>query len=266
LSESHYLNLLHHCLHSGERRPDRTGTGTRSLFGGQIEWDLTLGKLPVITTKKIHLKSVVVELLWMLKGHTTLDYLHKHGVTIWDEWAVERGEARGELGPIYGHQWRNLMVDQIAEAQRLIVEDPMSRRIVVSAWNPADLHLMALSPCHCLFQFYVSTDGYLDCHLYQRSADVFLGVPFNITSYSLLTHLMAAVTGLKPRAFLHSFGDVHLYENHVDQACEQLTRPLFSAPLINLKRIPENVWEFEPEDIEITHYFANPALPAKVAV
>lgn len=268
MSEQQYLSLLRDTLYSGDERPDRTGVGTLSQFGGQMTFDLSGGRLPVITTKKVHLRSVIVELLWMLKGFTTLGYLHQHGVTIWDEWA----DANGDLGAVYGAQWREwrdeegAIHDQIAAVQHAIKTDPFSRRHVVSAWNVGDMPRMALSPCHCLFQFYVSSDGELSCHLYQRSADLFLGVPFNITSYALLTHMMAQVCGLAPGAFTHSFGDRHLYLNHREQAALQLSREPKSPPFVSFKRVPANVWEFEPDDIEVIGYQCHPAIPGKVAV
>lgn len=261
-----YLDLLQRLLDEGRAKPDRTGTGTRSLFGHQMRFDLADG-FPLVTTKKVHLKSVIHELLWFLRGDTNIRYLRENGVRIWDEWA----DADGELGPVYGHQWRSwgapdgTTIDQIAEAIRQIRETPHSRRILVSAWNVADLPAMALAPCHALFQFHVA-DGRLSCQLYQRSADIFLGVPFNIASYALLTAMMAQVTGLRAGEFIHTFGDVHLYDNHLTQARLQLTRE--PRPRARLQLNPEvrSLFDFRFEDIRVEGYDPHPAIPAPVAV
>ena len=261
-----YLDLLQRLLDEGRPKPDRTGTGTRSLFGHQMRFDLA-GGFPLVTTKKVHLKSVIHELLWFLRGDTNVRYLRENGVRIWDEWA----DADGELGPVYGHQWRSwsapdgTTIDQIAEALRLIRETPHSRRILVSAWNVADLPIMALAPCHALFQFHVA-DGRLSCQLYQRSADIFLGVPFNIASYALLTAMMAQVTGLTPGEFIHTVGDVHLYDNHVTQARLQLTREPRSLPRLQLNPDVRSLFDFRFEDIRVEGYDPHPAIPAPVAV
>ncbi len=261
-----YLELLDELLEHGTPKGDRTGTGTRSLFGRQLRFDLSAG-FPLVTTKKVHLRSIIHELLWFLRGDTNVAYLREHGVSIWDEWADERGD----LGPVYGHQWRSWptpdggSIDQIAEAVALIRRDPDSRRIVVSAWNPADLPRMALAPCHCLFQFYVA-DGRLSCQLYQRSADVFLGVPFNIASYALLTMMIAQVTGLGLGDFVHTFGDVHLYSNHVEQARTQLAREPRPLPTMHIGRSPESVFDFRYEDFELRGYEPHPRIKAPVAV
>ncbi|MFB6344431.1 MAG: thymidylate synthase [bacterium] len=260
-----YLNLLEDVLENGSPREDRTGTGTYSLFGRQNRYDLTDG-FPVVTTKKIHLKSVIHELLWFLRGSTNIEYLKEHGVSIWDEWADEDGD----LGPIYGKQWREWEtdtghVDQIQTVIGNIKDNPSSRRHVVSAWNVADLNKMALPPCHILFQFYVE-DGKLSCQLYQRSADVFLGVPFNITSYSLLTCMIAQVTDLEPGEFVHSFGDVHLYQNHVEQARTQLDRDPLDRPELELNPDIDHIDDFDYEDITIKDYDHHPAIKAPIAV
>ena len=261
-----YLDTLSHILESGVDRPDRTGTGTRSVFGHQLRFDLAAG-FPLVTTKKVHLKSVVHELLWFLRGDTNVAYLQEHGVRIWNEWADEHGD----LGPVYGKQWRSWAtpdgdsVDQIAQAMALIRDNPNSRRIIVSAWNPADLPKMALAPCHCLFQFYVA-EGKLSCQLYQRSADVFLGVPFNIASYALLTHMVAAVCGLGVGDFVHTFGDLHLYHNHFEQARLQLTRKPYPLPRLRLKRVPEAIDGFAYEDFAFKDYRHHAHIRAKVAV
>lgn len=261
-----YLELLGEILEHGAPKGDRTGTGTRSLFGRQLRFDLAAG-FPLVTTKKVHLRSIIHELLWFLRGETNVAYLREHGVSIWDEWADEQGD----LGPVYGHQWRSWptpdggSIDQITEAVELIRRDPDSRRIVVSAWNPADLPRMALAPCHCLFQFYVA-GGRLSCQLYQRSADVFLGVPFNIASYALLTMMIARVTGLELGEFVHAFGDVHLYSNHVEQARTQLAREPRSAPTMHIGRSPESVFDFHYEDFELRGYDPHPRIKAPVAV
>jgi thymidylate synthase len=261
-----YLDLLADILEHGSDRSDRTGVGTRGVFGRQLRFDLQAG-FPCVTTKKLHLRSIVYELLWFLRGETNVAYLHDHGVSIWDEWADEYGE----LGPVYGKQWRawptpgGETIDQIAAAVDLIRRDPYSRRIVVSAWNPADLPHMALAPCHCLFQFYVA-DGRLSCQLYQRSADVFLGVPFNIASYALLTMMMARVTDLQPGDFVHTFGDVHLYRNHFEQARQQLEREPRPLPRMNIVRTPASIFDFSYEDFELVGYDPHPAIKAPVAV
>jgi thymidylate synthase len=272
-----YLDMLRHVMAHGEKREDRTGTGTLSIFGYQNRYDLAAG-FPLLTTKKVHFRSVVYELLWLLKGETNVKYLNENGVSIWDEWA----SATGELGPVYGHQWRHFGastgsaqvlvageskgVDQIQDIIDQIKNKPRSRRIIVSAWNPADVPKMALPPCHTLFQFYVHTDGRLDCQLYQRSADIFLGVPFNIASYALLTCLLAQACGLKPGTFIHAFGDLHLYQNHVEQAKLQLSRQ--PKPLPRLKLNPEvsDLFAFDYEDISLEAYDPHPGIKAPVAV
>ena len=261
-----YLDLLAHVRDSGTRKSDRTGTGTLSLFGHQMRFDLSEG-FPLVTTKRLHVKSIVHELLWFLQGSTNVRYLNEHGVTIWDEWA----DAKGELGPVYGRQWRSWpapdgrKIDQIATVVEGLKRDPDSRRHIVSAWNVGELGQMALSPCHCLFQFYVA-DGRLSCQLYQRSADVFLGVPFNIASYALLTLMMAQVTGLKPGEFIHTFGDVHLYLNHLDQADEQLKRDPRALPRMEINREVRSLFDFAYEDFKLNGYDPHPAIGAKVAV
>lgn len=261
-----YLELLRHVRETGVRKEDRTGTGTLSVFGYQMRFDLRAG-FPLVTTKKIHLKSVIHELLWFLAGDTNTRYLREHGVTIWDEWA----DADGELGPIYGHQWRSWptpdggRVDQIADVVAAIERDPDSRRLIVSAWNVADIDRMALPPCHTLFQFYVA-DGRLSCQLYQRSADIFLGVPFNIASYALLTMMIARVTGLAPGELVHTFGDAHLYSNHLRQAEEQLGREPFPLPEMHLNPERTSIFDFVYEDFELTGYRAHPRIKAPVAV
>jgi thymidylate synthase len=261
-----YLDLMRHVLEAGARKTDRTGTGTLSVFGYQMRFDLAHG-FPLLTTKKLHRKSIVHELIWFLSGSTNIGYLKEHGVTIWDEWA----DANGDLGPVYGAQWRSWpkpeggTVDQINEAVRLIKTDPDSRRIIVSAWNPAEIPNMALAPCHALFQFYVA-GGRLSCQLYQRSADVFLGVPFNIASYALLTYMMAQVTGLEAGEFVHTLGDAHLYLNHVDQATLQLTRTPGTLPQLKLNPEVHDIFEFRYEDVMIEGYEAAPAIPAPIAV
>jgi thymidylate synthase len=261
-----YLDLLADILEHGVPKGDRTGTGTLSVFGRQLRFDLGQG-FPLVTTKKLHLRSIVHELLWFLRGDTNVAYLHEHGVGIWDEWA----DADGELGPVYGHQWRSWpardggSIDQIARAVELLRRDPDSRRIVVSAWNVADLDRMALSPCHCLFQFWVAR-GRLSCQLYQRSGDVFLGVPFNIASYALLTLMIARVTDLEPGEFVHTFGDVHLYQNHLEQARTQLAREPRPLPTMTITRRPESIFELGHEDLELVGYDPHPAIKAPVAV
>jgi thymidylate synthase len=261
-----YLDLLALIRDTGLRKQDRTGTGTRSIFGHQLRFDLADG-FPLVTTKKLHVKSVIHELLWFLQGSTNVRYLNEHGVTIWDEWA----NAEGELGPVYGRQWRSWPtpdgrhIDQIANLVEALKRDPDSRRHVVSAWNVGELHAMALPPCHCLFQFYVG-EGRLSCQLYQRSADVFLGVPFNIASYALLTLMVAQVTGLAPGEFVHSFGDVHLYETHLDQADAQLRRKPKALPRLELNPDAKSLFDFVYDDFTLLGYDPHPALPAKVAV
>jgi len=261
-----YLDLLQHVLDTGADRGDRTGTGTRSVFGYQMRFDLAAG-FPMLTTKKLHLKSIIHELLWFLKGDTNIAYLKENGVTIWDEWADENGD----LGPVYGAQWRSWPapdgrhIDQISNLLDQIRTNPHSRRLIVSAWNPALVDEMALPPCHCLFQFYVA-DGKLSCQLYQRSADIFLGVPFNIASYALLTMMVAQVTGLKPGDFVHTLGDAHLYRNHLDQANEQLKRAPLPLPRLVIKRDVKEIDQFRYEDFEITGYQAHPHIAAPVAV
>jgi thymidylate synthase len=261
-----YHELLRRLLDEGVRKDDRTGTGTLSVFGHQMRFDLSQG-FPLVTTKRLHLKSIVHELLWFLKGDTNIRYLRENGVTIWDEWADENGD----LGPVYGRQWRSWpkpdggSVDQIRWVLDEIRRNPDSRRLVVSAWNPAELDQMALAPCHCLFQFYVA-DGRMSCQLYQRSADVFLGVPFNIASYALLTHMMAQATGLQPGDFVHSFGDAHLYLNHFEQARLQLTREPRALPQLRLNPAIRSLFDFTYEDIAIENYDPHPAIRAPVAV
>lgn len=277
-----YERLLEDVLQNGTLTDDRTGVGTRSVFGRQISFDLTDGTLPALTTKKLHFKSIIHELLWMLRGETNIGPLNDVGVSIWNEWA----DGSGELGPVYGKQWRRFQgaefisetdhngasidlgeVDQIKNVEHAIRTDPHSRRHVVSAWNAVEVPQMALAPCHCLFQFYVN-DGKLSCQLYQRSADIFLGVPFNIVSYALLTHMMAQTTGLKPGTFVHTFGDLHLYNNHVDQAQKQLLRSSEKHPFPTVKLKPDvpSVTDFIYSDIEIQGYSSYPPISAPVAV
>jgi thymidylate synthase len=261
-----YLALLHHILDHGTVKSDRTGTGTISIFGHQLRFDLEEG-FPLVTTKKVHLKSVIHELLWFLRGDTNIAYLREHGVSIWNEWADERGE----LGPVYGKQWRSWecpdgrVVDQLRDVVDTIRRNPDSRRLVVSAWNVADLPAMALAPCHCLFQFYVA-DGRLSCQLYQRSADVFLGVPFNIASYALLTLMVAQACDLRPGDFVHSFGDVHIYQNHLDQVRLQLSREPRPLPHMRLNPAVKDLFAFRYEDFELLNYDPHPAIKAPVAV
>jgi thymidylate synthase len=261
-----YLRLLREVLERGTVKEDRTGVGTRSLFGAQIRFDLSEG-FPAVTTKKLHLRSIIVELLWFLRGETNVRYLHEHRVSIWDEWA----DSDGELGPVYGKQWRSWStaggqtIDQIVQVENEIRNNPDSRRLVVSAWNVPELPLMALPPCHVLFQFYVA-EGRLSCQLYQRSADIFLGVPFNIASYALLTMMMAKATGLQPGEFIHTFGDVHLYNNHQEQARLQLTRQPRSLPTMKLHGSQASVLDFRLEDFELLNYDPHPHIPAPVAV
>jgi thymidylate synthase len=261
-----YLDLMQRVLEHGARKDDRTGTGTLSVFGHQMRFDLAQG-FPLVTTKKLHLKSIVHELLWFLAGDTNVRYLQEQGVSIWDEWADERGD----LGPVYGQQWRSwpaadgAAVDQIAEVIAEIKRNPSSRRLIVSAWNPAAVKKMALPPSHCLFQFYVA-QGRLSCQLYQRSADVFLGVPFNIASYALLTHMVAQVTGFAPGEFIHTFGDAHLYLNHLEQARLQLGRVPRPLPRLKLNPAVNDIFAFRYEDVVFEGYDPYPAIKAKVAV
>ena len=261
-----YLDLLKHVLENGSDRSDRTGTGTRSVFGYQMRFDLADG-FPVTTTKKLHLKSIIHELLWFLAGDTNIRYLKENGVRIWDEWADENGD----LGPVYGYQWRSwpapdgTAVDQISNLVAQIRRNPDSRRLIVSAWNPALVDEMALPPCHALFQFYVA-EGRLSCQLYQRSADVFLGVPFNIASYALLTMMVAQVTGLEPGDFVHTLGDAHLYSNHVDQAHLQLTREPRALPVMRLNPEVTDLFAFTYEDFKLEGYDPHPAISAPIAV
>ncbi|MEO6013012.1 MAG: thymidylate synthase [Devosia sp.] len=264
--EWQYLDLMRTILDTGIDRSDRTGTGTKSIFGHQMRFDLAAG-FPLLTTKKLHVKSIVYELLWFLRGETNARWLQERGVKIWDAWADEDGE----LGPVYGSQWRTWpdgrggTIDQIENVVHSIKTKPDSRRHIVTAWNPAEVDEMALPPCHCLFQFYVA-DGRLSCQLYQRSADVFLGVPFNIASYALLTLMMAQVTGLEPGEFVHSFGDVHLYSNHVQQAHEQLARTPKPLPRMTLNPDKHSIFDFEFEDFMLTGYDPHPHIKAEVAV
>lgn len=261
-----YHDLVQHIFDHGVEKEDRTGTGTISVFGYQFRHDLQEG-FPLLTTKKMHTKSIIYELLWFLKGDTNVKYLQEHGVRIWNEWADEDGD----LGPIYGKQWRSWegadgkTYDQIKQVVDLIKKKPDSRRLVVNAWNVADLPDMNLSPCHCLFQFYVA-EGRLSCQLYQRSADVFLGVPFNIASYALLTHMMAQVCGLDPGEFIHTFGDVHLYKNHIEQAKEQLSRQPYTLPEIRINPEVHSIDDFNYADFEIVGYRSHPHIKAPVAV
>jgi thymidylate synthase len=260
-----YLDLLQHVLENGIRKDDRTGTGTLSVFGHQMRFDLEDG-FPLVTTKKLHLRSIVHELLWFLAGDTNVRYLNEHGVTIWDEWADEKGG----LGPIYGRQWRSWptpdggAIDQIAWVEQEIARNPDSRRLIVTAWNPAEIGAMALPPCHCLFQFYVA-EGRLSCQLYQRSADIFLGVPFNIASYALLTMMMAQVTDLKPGELIHTLGDAHLYLNHVEQAREQLRRTPRPLPRMRLNPDVRRIFDFAYEDFSFQGYDPYPHIKAEVA-
>ncbi len=261
-----YLSLLQDILDNGTDKSDRTGTGTRSLFGRQIRFDLSKG-FPLVTTKKVHLKSIIYVLLWFLRGDTNIAWLKEHGVSIWDEWA----DKNGDLGPVYGHQWRSwtgidgTTHDQIKDVLHQIKTNPDSRRMIVSAWNVGDLGKMALMPCHALFQFYVS-DGKLSCQLYQRSADVFLGVPFNIASYALLTMMMAQVCGLEAGDFIHTFGDVHLYNNHFEQARLQLSREPYPLPTMRLNPDVKDLFDFRYEDFTLENYQSHPAIKAPVAV
>jgi thymidylate synthase len=261
-----YLDLMHHVMQHGARKDDRTGTGTLSVFGHQMRFDLSQG-FPLLTTKKVHTRSVIYELLWFLRGDTNIRYLKEHGVSIWDEWANENGD----LGPVYGHQWRSWpgpdgqRIDQISQVVRDIRTNPDSRRLIVSAWNVSEIERMALPPCHLLFQFYVA-QGRLSCQLYQRSADIFLGVPFNIASYALLTLMIAQVTGLQPGEFVHTFGDAHLYLNHLEQARTQLAREPRPLPTMRLNPEKTSLFEFDYDDFELLNYDPHPAIKAPVAV
>ena len=261
-----YHNLLKHILDNGTSKTDRTGTGTISVFGYQMRFDLSKG-FPLVTTKKVHLKSIIHELLWFLKGETNVAYLKENGVSIWDEWANENGE----LGPVYGKQWRSwegangVVVDQVKDLIDQIKKNPDSRRLIISAWNVADLPKMALMPCHTIFQFYVA-DGKLSCQLYQRSADVFLGVPFNIASYALLTLMVAQVCDLQPGDFVHTFGDVHIYNNHIEQVNLQLSRDPYPLPVMKLNPLVKDIFGFKFEDFTLENYQCHPAIKAPVAV
>ena len=262
----HYLDLMEDVLIHGVEKKDRTGVGTWSVFGRQLRFDLS-DRFPLLTTKKMHLKSIIYELLWFLQGDTNIQFLKEHKVRIWDEWADEEGN----LGPIYGAQWRSWpkadgqTVDQISKVIEQIQKNSDSRRLIVSAWNVGELEQMALPPCHTLFQFYVS-NGYLSCQLYQRSGDLFLGVPFNIASYSLLTMMIAQVTGFKPGEFVHTFGDLHLYQNHLEQAKEQLSRSPLEKPTMQLNPNVKSIFDFKYEDFELKDYYAHPKIKAPVAV
>ncbi len=261
-----YLDLLRHVLENGAVKDDRTGTGTRSVFGHQMRFDLSEG-FPLVTTKKCHLRSIIIELLWFLRGDTNIKYLKDNKVSIWDEWADENGA----LGPVYGHQWRSWptadgrTIDQISNVLERIQKNPDDRRLIVSAWNVGEIGKMALPPCHCLFQFYVA-NGKLSCQLYQRSADIFLGVPFNIASYALLTLMVAQVSGLKPGDFVHTFGDAHLYLNHIEQAQLQLSRTPYKLPEMHLNPHVKNLFDFKFEDFELVGYESHPHIKAPVAV
>ncbi len=261
-----YLDFLHHIVNAGARKSDRTGTGTMSVFGYQMRFDLGAG-FPLVTTKRLHLRSIIHELLWFLRGDTNVKYLHEHGVTIWDEWA----DAEGDLGPVYGRQWRSWPtadgrhIDQIARVLETLRHDPDSRRILVSAWNVGELDAMALAPCHALFQFYVA-NGRLSCQLYQRSADAFLGVPFNIASYALLTHMVAAQCGFEPGEFVWTGGDCHVYLNHLACVEEQLRREPYPPPRLRLNRKPASLFDYEFEDFSVLDYRCHPAIPAPIAV
>lgn len=261
-----YLDLLNNVLESGNLKEDRTGTGTKSIFGYQMRFNLQEG-FPLVTTKKLHLRSIIHELLWFLQGNTNIDYLHQNKVTIWDEWADEKGD----LGPVYGKQWRawetkdEKVVDQISELIEQIKTNPNSRRLLVSAWNVGDVDKMALPPCHVLFQFYVANNK-LSCQLYQRSADIFLGVPFNIASYAILTHMIAQVCNLEVGDFVHTFGDAHLYTNHFDQARLQLSRSPYPLPELKLNKEIKNIFDFRFEDIEIINYQSHPTIKAPIAI
>ena len=266
MMEKTYLELMQRVLKEGDAKTDRTGTGTLSLFGAQMRFDLSQG-FPLLTTKKVHIRSIIHELLWFLRGETNIQYLKDNRVSIWDEWADEKGE----LGPVYGKQWRSWqcadgrVIDQIKQVEQQIRDTPDSRRLIVSAWNVADVHEMALPPCHLLFQFYVA-NGRLSCQLYQRSADLFLGVPFNIASYALLTMMMAQTTGLRPGDFVHTLGDVHLYNNHLDQAKQQLVREPRPTPRLLIKTQHESILDFTFDDFELVNYDPHPHISAPVAV
>jgi thymidylate synthase len=261
-----YLDLIRHVRDHGVEKSDRTGTGTKSVFGYQMRFNLAAG-FPAVTTKKLHFRSIIIELLWLLTGNTNIKFLHDNKVTIWDEWA----DANGDLGPVYGAQWRSWpsrdggVIDQIADTVARIKKNPDSRRHLVTAWNPADVDKMALPPCHCMFQFYVA-NGKLSCQLYQRSADIFLGVPFNIASYAMLTHMMAHVTGLQVGDFIHTFGDAHIYLNHLTQIETQLARAPFPLPKLVLKRDVKSIDDFHYEDFEIVNYQSHSHISAPVAV
>jgi thymidylate synthase len=261
-----YLDLMQHVLDHGTQKSDRTGTGTVSVFGHQMRFDLAKG-FPLVTTKKCHMKSIVHELLWFLQGTSNIDYLKQHNVTIWDEWA----DTQGNLGPVYGVQWRSWPapdgrhIDQIQQVIEQIKKNPDSRRLIVSAWNVADIDKMALAPCHALFQFYVA-DGKLSCQLYQRSADIFLGVPFNIASYALLTMMVAQVCGLRPGEFVHTLGDAHLYSNHLDQTREQLARSPRALPTLKINPVVNDIFAFKFEDFTLENYDPHPAIKAPIAV
>jgi thymidylate synthase len=261
-----YEDLLRHTLETGAAKSDRTGTGTTSVFGAQLRFDLSEG-FPLITTKRVHFKSIAYELLWFLRGESNVGWLRENGVTIWDEWA----DANGELGPVYGVQWRSWPtpsgghIDQISKVLQTLKSDPDSRRMIVSAWNVAEIPEMALAPCHALFQFYVA-DGKLSCQLYQRSADLFLGVPFNIASYALLTHMVAQQAGLEVGDFIWTGGDCHIYDNHVDQVTEQLSREPYALPELRIARIPDSIFDYRYDDFEIVDYVHHPAIKAPVAV
>lgn len=262
-----YLDLMKHVLSNGDVRQDRTGTGTKSVFGYQCRYDLRHG-FPMVTTKKLHLRSIIHELLWFLRGDTNIKYLKDNKVSIWDEWADESGN----LGPVYGAQWRSWKtadgrsIDQISELISDIKKNPQSRRLIVSAWNVGDVSKMALPPCHCFMQFYVSTDGHLSCQLYQRSADIFLGVPFNIASYALLTMMIAQVCDLKAGEFVHTMGDAHIYLNHVEQCQLQLSREPFPLPVMKINSEIKNIFDFKFEDFEVQHYQCHPHIKGEVAV
>jgi thymidylate synthase len=261
-----YHQLLKHILENGTKKEDRTGTGTLSVFGYQMRFDLAKG-FPLVTTKKLHLKSIIYELLWFLNGDTNIKYLKDHGVSIWDEWA----DANGNLGPVYGYQWRSWpgrngeQIDQISKLLDQIKKKPDSRRHIVTAWNPADVDQMALPPCHAMFQFYVA-DGKLSCQLYQRSCDTFLGLPFNIASYALLVHMVAQQCDLEPGEFVWTGGDVHIYNNHIDQVHLQLTRQPFALPTLEIKRKPASLFEYSFDDFQILNYQSHPAIKAPIAV
>ncbi len=261
-----YLDLINHVINDGNNKSDRTGTGTRSVFGYQMRFDLK-NSFPLLTTKKIHFKSIIYELLWFLNGDTNIKYLNENGISIWNEWADENGD----LGPVYGYQWRSWpsktggKIDQISYLIEQLKMNPDSRRHIVSAWNPSDVDEMALPPCHCLFQFYVS-QGALSCQLYQRSADIFLGVPFNIASYSLLTIMIAKILNLKPGEFIHTFGDAHLYNNHFDQAREQIQRTPKTSPKIKILSSPDSIFDFQYNDFVLEDYNPHPHISAPIAV